>query len=137
MGLDGVELIMAVESTFGISIPDADTEEMLTPALLIQYVQSAVQAKPEAKPCLSQRAFHSVRKDLMNVLSAKRNEIALDTKICKLFPKALRADKWEQFRQVSNIASLPDLRFGRGTVFAPTRVKCLVKQEVHRIAAAL
>lgn len=38
MGLDGVELIMAVEAEFGLSIPDHDAGQMTTVGDLFRYV---------------------------------------------------------------------------------------------------
>lgn len=46
MGLDSVELVMAFEEEFGISIPDSAAENMLTPRHVIDFVldaRSAVQ----------------------------------------------------------------------------------------------
>ena len=40
MGLDSVELVMAVEEEFGISISDADAQKMLTPKEVINFVES-------------------------------------------------------------------------------------------------
>ncbi|MCX6982040.1 MAG: hypothetical protein NTV08_14970 [Verrucomicrobia bacterium] len=40
MGLDGVELVMAFEEAFGISIPNADAQKMLTPQAVIDFVAS-------------------------------------------------------------------------------------------------
>ena len=39
MGLDSVELVMAVEEEFGISISDADAQKMLTPKEVINFVE--------------------------------------------------------------------------------------------------
>lgn len=49
MGLDTVELVYAVEDAFGISIPDAEAEQMVTPAIMIAYVQDVVASQPERK----------------------------------------------------------------------------------------
>ena len=38
MGLDLVELVMAFEEKFGVSIPDADTSELTTPREVIDYL---------------------------------------------------------------------------------------------------
>ncbi len=40
MGLDSVELVMAFEEAFGIRIPDADAQQMLTPRAVIDFVES-------------------------------------------------------------------------------------------------
>lgn len=39
MGLDVVELVMAVESAFDVEIPDADAERLHTVGLLYDYVR--------------------------------------------------------------------------------------------------
>ena len=41
MGLDGVELVMAFEEEFGISIPDSAAEKMVTPRHVIDFVYEA------------------------------------------------------------------------------------------------
>lgn len=45
MGLDAVELVVAVEEKFGITIPDAVAAQMITPAVMISYVQEVVGQK--------------------------------------------------------------------------------------------
>lgn len=137
MGLGGVELVIAIEETFGITISDADAEGLVTPRILIDYVISAVGSAPKARPCLSQRAFHRVRMSLVHSTGVRSRDISLNTKIRKLFPKSMRVDNWQSFREVSGLADLPNLRFGRGVIFAPTTVNCLVGQEVTRMAEEL
>ncbi|MBR1929643.1 MAG: acyl carrier protein [Paludibacteraceae bacterium] len=43
--LDTVELIMEFEDTFGIQIPDEDTEKISTVGEAIAYIENAVAAK--------------------------------------------------------------------------------------------
>jgi acyl carrier protein len=38
MGLDGVEIVMRTEESFGIEIPDEVAETLLTPAALVDFV---------------------------------------------------------------------------------------------------
>ena len=38
MGLDGVEIVMRTEESFGIEIPDEVAETFLTPAALVDFV---------------------------------------------------------------------------------------------------
>ena len=38
MGLDGVEIVLAVEEEFGIAIDDADAANLTTPRRLVDYV---------------------------------------------------------------------------------------------------
>ena len=42
MGLDLVELVMEMESTFGIDIPNADAERLTTVGLLYDYIATRV-----------------------------------------------------------------------------------------------
>ncbi len=137
MGLDTVEIVMAVEQTFGISIPNRDAEKMLTPAHLISYVQQAVSSKPIQQPCLTQRAFHRVRASLCEVTEFPRREIRLETRIDHLFPEDDRPWRWDAFREASGLLSLPHLIFGRGTLLLPKHVKDIVSLEVSTMSKEL
>ena len=126
MGLDCVELVIAVEQAFGIAIPDAVAAEMITPAILISYVQETVGSTGDRKACISLSAFHRIRASLMRSLGVSRSEVTLDTRISILFPTPRRSELWDSFRHDTSLAGLPDLRFGRGWIFSPTTVKDLV-----------
>ena len=56
MGLDGVEIVMRTEETFGIEIPDKIAQQILTPAALVDFVAANVPMKP-TEECLSQQLF--------------------------------------------------------------------------------
>jgi acyl carrier protein len=45
MGLDSVELVMKVEESYDISIPDDDAEKLITVGKLHEYVVAAVKRK--------------------------------------------------------------------------------------------
>ena len=137
MGLDSVELIIAVEEAFGIAIPDAVAAEMITPARLISHVQDAIGSSVDRKACISLRAFHHVRASLMRSTGVSRPKVALDTRINALFVGARRSELWDLFRQDSALAALPELRFGRGWIFSPTSVKDLVSVAVAEKAKEL
>ena len=47
MGLDAVEIVMAVEDEFGITISDAEAAECRTPRMIIDLVVSKIQ-RPRA-----------------------------------------------------------------------------------------
>lgn len=47
MGLDAVELVLAVEEEFGIIIPDAVAAEMISPAVMITYVQNVMASRQD------------------------------------------------------------------------------------------
>lgn len=86
MGLDGVEIVMAVEDRFGIAIEDSDAEKMLTPRDLIDCVMRKVGYTDHAQ-CLTQRAFNRLRASLMRKLGLKRNQIKPTTLLADLFPR--------------------------------------------------
>jgi len=130
MGLDAVELIISIEETFGVVIPDADSSEMVTPDLLIKYVQDAVGASADSRPCLSRRAFYEIRTDLMSATGLPRSEILPSTLMSTLFPVARRKADWELFRERSSLRRLPKLRFGRRWLFSPSSVRDLVSAAV-------
>lgn len=89
MGLDGVELVMAVEEEFDISIDDAAAGKLLTPRLLTDYVLSKV-TTTTTDVCLTQRAFNLLRKSLIRHGGWKRSEIKPKKRLSVLLPKNQR-----------------------------------------------
>jgi acyl carrier protein len=134
MGLEAVEIVLAVEETFGIAISDSVAAEMTTPAMLIAFVQNAVNARPDHTACLSLRAFHRVRAGLIKVTGRTRTEISLNTPLNKIFSGPQRHELWRQFREQSVLPKLPDLGFGTGWLFAPITVGDLVPVAITAIA---
>ena len=137
MGLDGVELVLAIEEAFGIAIPDAVAAEMITPAMMISYVQEAVGSRPDHKACISLRAFHRVRASLMKCTGAGRSDVTLKTPINKLFSGEKRTQHWQEFQAHSSLASLPNLGFGTGWLFSPRSVNDLVSIAISAISAEI
>jgi acyl carrier protein len=134
MGLNGVELVVAVEETFGISIPDSVASKMITPAMMISFVQQAVSSRPERKACISQRAFHKVRASLMKATGVDRGDIAPDTPIRRLFSGPQRTEQWRDFKDYAGLPALPNLGFGSGWLFGPTSVKDLVSAAISAMS---
>lgn len=62
-GLDGVELVEAVEETFNIEIADRDAERMQTVGQLHDYLCKRLDPDPGG-PCLTARSFRRLTKDL-------------------------------------------------------------------------
>jgi len=89
MGLDGVELVMAVEDAFDIQIKDAEAEKILTPRQLIDFVQSKV-AVTSTSVCLTQRAFNLLRKSLLQHGTWKRAQIIPAANLSALIPRNQR-----------------------------------------------
>jgi hypothetical protein len=67
MGLDGVELLLSIEETFGIAITDPEAEACATPGAVIDLVLGKLRTTDE-QVCVSQRAFYLLRKGLSRTL---------------------------------------------------------------------
>lgn len=88
MGLDGVELVMTIESIFEISIPDEEAQKMHSPGQVRDFVcQQLAKRRPG---CQTLRIFQQARQLLIQA-GWKRSEVTLDSPLLgKHFPwKAL------------------------------------------------
>lgn len=108
MGLDGVEMVMAVEEAFDIRIEASEAEKLLTPRLLIDLVQSKVSGAT-ASVCLTQRAFNVLRKSLLRHGGWKRSEIAPATVLATLIPRERRRALMENLTAELGIKKPPEL----------------------------
>ena len=97
MGLDGVEIIMRTEETFGIEIPDTAAQQLLTPADLVDFVAANVPLKP-TEACLSQQLFYRVRRGFRSQLKALSSTFDLDTPLKEILHKDQWPHVWEAIR---------------------------------------
>lgn len=106
MGLDTVELVMEVEETFGIAIPDADAEKIATVGALHRYVVAklGLDASPRARSrCPSQAAFHRLRRALVEGLGVERSIVRPDSTMAVLVAARGRKDAWSRFEQALGV----------------------------------
>lgn len=89
MGLDAVEIIMAVEDAFDIRFENYEGEKLVTPRLLIDFIFSKVSVA-SSSVCLTHRAFNLLRKALLRQGGWKRSDIAPATSLSALMPKPQR-----------------------------------------------
>lgn len=108
MGMDGVELVMAVEDAFDIQITDADAEKMITPRHVIDFVLGKV-TTTTATVCLTQRAFNILRKSLIHQCGMKRSQIAPNDKLSKLLVKNQRRELLRKITSELAIKKPPEL----------------------------
>ncbi len=108
MGLDSVELVMAVEEQFAIEIADADAEKVRTPGDLIALVLAKVQTT-DWSVCLSRRAFYAIRRVLMKEFGVKRAEIAPTALLEAFVPRVGRQEAWQQIRVALQAERWPPL----------------------------
>lgn len=91
VGLDGVEIVMAVEDAFDIQIEDDQAERLITPRLLIDYVMGKV-ATTTATACLTQRAFNQLRQSLIRHCDLKRSQVTPSSNLSVLVPRTQRRE---------------------------------------------
>lgn len=78
MGLDLVEMVLAVETEFHLHIPDEEASRLETPGLLHDYVCRRLAEMPAT--CPSQRAFHALRRGLAQ-LGVPRAAVRLEAPV--------------------------------------------------------
>ncbi len=115
MGLDGVELVIATEEQFGIKLSDAEAERCRTPGQLVDLVLSKLRLRDDA-PCVHQRAFHLLRRGLIQVSGAERRSIRLDTKLIAGSRHRHTPEFWHALRDAVGARSWPRLERPRWVV---------------------
>jgi acyl carrier protein len=108
MGLDGVELVMALEEAFGVSISDGDAGQAVTPRMVGDIIFSKLQATDEAT-CQSQRAFYLLRKAFIRRFNLNRTAVAPDMTFRKLIPVSAEPQSWQELKNEIHVRSWPAL----------------------------
>ena len=107
MGLDSVELVIAVEEIFEISIEDEDAGMMRTVDDLYEYVIKVLNADSK-ESCLSSIAFYKTRKMIIKYLDITRNNIKPTTKVKSVFRERDIREQWTLIEKKMGI-ELPSL----------------------------
>ena len=95
MGLDGIELLMAVEEEFKIAISYEEAAQCVTVGKLVDLVHSRLQQSREA-PCASQHGFYVIRGQLMKTLGLTREKIKPETRLNDLLGRKDRKKRWRK-----------------------------------------
>lgn len=95
MDVDPAEVVMELEETFGICIPDQDTEHIRTVGQLINYVTSKVGSVRTAA-CLTSRTFYQLRRALMAAMPMDRRNVHPASDLEALIPPRRRRAVWKQ-----------------------------------------
>src|SRR5437016_6165170 len=109
MGLDLVELVMAVEETFDIELPDSEAEKLVAPALVIEAILCKVQTT-EHSVCLSRKAFYALRRSFVNDFGCKRAQVKPDAPLESLVPRGNRRAMWLRMRERVHAKRWPTLQ---------------------------
>lgn len=112
MGLDGVELVMAFEESFGISISDGEAEKCVTPGMVIDLICQKLRMT-DAKTCQTQRAFYLLRRALMKHTNQPRAAITPATPLDQLLSRNSASVIWPLLGQSVEARTWPKLGLPR------------------------
>ncbi len=122
MGLDVVELVMAVEDTFGIELPDEEAQEVITVGDLHDLAMRKLEAvtSQEGKPaCHSGHVFYRVRRALTDCAHVPRRDITPQSDVQRFFVATdagspeRRREAWKQLGDALGLR-LPPLQLPGG-----------------------
>jgi hypothetical protein len=128
MGLDAVAFVFALEEAFGIAIPDADAERLLSPGSVVDYLERRLHPGT-LTGCLEQRAFYRLRRAAMRVLDRPRSAFAPSTPWADVLQPQRHNRQWKLIGNAVAITPWPALK--PLFTFGPT------KQSVGATAATL
>ena len=126
MGLDIVELVMRVEDTFGIDIPDEEASRILTPDDLRDFILTRVELSDEPLPCLTQKAFHLLRRGFTRTLQTPRGSFRLDAPLLELLPDDFADDAWERVGRDVGLKEWP-------SIFSPRWLRSFVPHHCRSV----
>jgi acyl carrier protein len=108
MGLDGVELVLAIEEGFGVTIADAEAEACVTPAAVIDLVFGKLRTSDQ-RVCVSQRAFYLLRKGLTRTLGVSRRQVDLAADVRSFTVGRSEREVWDDLKTAVQARSWPAL----------------------------
>jgi len=121
MGLDLVELIIRIEDTFGIQIPDRLATGLTTPRKVTDFILSQVEVSKDSRSCLSQKAFYSLRREFIQQLSLPRRQFVPEAKLKELLPEDRRDQVWKNIGSSLGVKRWPSVSRSRWPgFFTPT-----------------
>ncbi len=93
MGLDFVEMVMAIEAGFGVDIPNDAANRMRTPRDIVTFLEEALPAGV-ASSCLTQRAFYRLRERCEHHLKVRGHALAPATPLADIVDADGRRGAW-------------------------------------------
>ncbi len=113
MGLDYVELILAVEDSFQIHIADEEANTLSTIGDLHKLVIAKLQGQ-NTNVCLTSAAFYRTRRGIVETLALDRRKIKPSTPLETILPLSSRRKAWQDIQVLMKL-KLPDLEHSRST----------------------
>lgn len=95
MGLDLVELIIRIEETFSIRIPDRVASKLTTPRKVTDFILTQVEESKAPLPCLSQKAFYLLRHAFIQHLVIPRQQFQVKITLREIVLGESRDEVWK------------------------------------------
>ena len=140
MGLDAVELIMAVEEAFDIEIPDREAEKLGTVGQMYAFIVNKL-AFDQSRRCLSSAVFYRARQALIDLSGVPRQSVSPSAPMEALLPSGGRRSAWQNLSRVMEVR-LPHLKPPRwlgllsGSLGLTLLIACFAAYFVYPIAIA-
>ena len=116
MGLDIVELVLAIEDGFQIHIADEEASTISTVGELHDLIIAKLKGQ-EAKLCLTSAAFYRTRRGIVEALGVDRRAIKPSTPLASLLPQNDRRAHWISIQNAMEF-EVPELRHSSATQIA-------------------
>ncbi len=107
MGLDTVELVIAIEDAFEVRFGNEDAAKLTTPAEVTDYLMDRVRTNG-GDPCPSQAGFYRLRSVLMMEFGIPRQQIHPDSSWCELFKSDI-PNAWRKLGDALAVDNFPRL----------------------------
>lgn len=95
MGLDGVEIVMAAEDSFGVDLPDDEVSKVKTVGDFYDLVTTKLQDRASSI-CLTSNAFYRTRRAIMDAIGVDRRDIRPSTHVLDLLAGRGVVTTWRQ-----------------------------------------
>lgn len=108
MGLDSVELVLAIEEAFDITITDEEASGIRTVGDMLDLLVSKLQTADNST-CQSQRAFHVLRRGAQDAFGIQRRKFRPNALLEDVVPVNRRRDVWSDWQMRTHAANWPVL----------------------------
>lgn len=108
MGLDTVELVFAIEESFGVEIDNADASRLETPGQVADYLCLRLRISA-TDPCPSQVGFYRLRRAISGTFGIARSAIRPDSRLAPLLKGDIQ-ENWRALQQAAGARKLPRLK---------------------------
>jgi acyl carrier protein len=109
MGLDTVELVMAFEDEFCLSIPDKEAEKIQTIRDTVDYIVRTLESQRPPGTCATAYRFYAIRSALQIEYGLDRRQVRPSSEIARLLVDDRQQMTWPRFAARNG---LPVPRFG-------------------------